>query len=78
MATKGLGEQFLHCVGKCIVRIRFTPEAFEKVSVDCRRAIVSMFPYVVFYEFDDQQVTIVGIFHASQEPKKWKKRLEQL
>ncbi len=71
----GLGEDFLSCVDACIQAICRTPEMHAKVHEDFRRAVVRRFPYVVFYEYVGQTVTVYCVFHTSQDPEKWRRRL---
>jgi len=71
----GLGEEFLRCVEACIERICRLPNAYEKIEKDYRRAIVRRFPYAIVYEHAKNAVTIYSIFHTSQDPKKWRRRL---
>jgi plasmid stabilization system protein ParE len=46
-----------------------------KVHKDYRRGLVRRFPYAVFYECVGDAVTIYCVFHTSQDPQKWHKRL---
>ena len=71
----GLGEDFLSCVEACIQAICRTPEMWTTVHETYRRGLVRRFPYAVFYEYADEKVTVFGIFHTSQNPKVWRKRL---
>jgi plasmid stabilization system protein ParE len=71
----GLGEEFLGCVDACIHAICRIPELYSKVHEDYRRALVRRFPYAIFYEYTEGKVIVYSIFHTSQDPKKWKKRL---
>ncbi len=71
----GLGEEFLRCVDACIQVIQRNPEMYWVVHESYRRAIVRRFPYVIFYEHSDTTITVYAVFHCSQEPKKWRKRL---
>jgi plasmid stabilization system protein ParE len=71
----GLGEEFLSCVDACVQHIRRSPELHAKIHEDYRRAMVRRFPYVVFYEYLENAVTIYGVFHTSRDPKKWRERL---
>ena len=71
----GLGEEFLTCVDACIQTICRAPDLFAKVHKEYRRALVRRFPYAVFYEFIDEKVTVYCIFHSSQNPNKWLKRM---
>jgi len=43
-----------------------------------RRALVRRFPYAVFYEYADEAITVYCVFHSSQDPNKWMKRLPRL
>ena len=71
----GLGEELLGCVDACIQAICRMPELHAKVHDDYRRALVRRFPYAVFYEYTDRKVIVYSIFHASQNPQKWRNRL---
>jgi plasmid stabilization system protein ParE len=73
--SAGLGHEFLREVEKCVLAIPRTPRAFTLVKKNYRRAVVQRFPYVVFYEFENSLVTIYSVFHTSQNPAKWRRRL---
>ena len=71
----GLGAQFLDCVLACLERVRRSPERAERVRDEYRRALVRRFPYVVFYEYDEQTITVYGIVHTARDASKWQGRL---
>ena len=71
----GLGDEFLQCVDACFKSIQRHPRAYQIVYKDYRRALVRRFPYAAFYEYVDGIVTVYSVFHSSQNPKKWRKRL---
>jgi plasmid stabilization system protein ParE len=71
----GLGEEFLSCVDACLQRICRMPELHAKVHQDYRRVLVRRFPYAVFYEYASETVKVYSVFHTSQDPDKWRKRL---
>jgi plasmid stabilization system protein ParE len=71
----GLGEEFLTCVDACIQKIVRRPQAYPKAYLQYRRALVRRFPYLVFYEYVGDTVTVFGVFHASRHPGKWRQRL---
>ncbi|MFM7364739.1 MAG: type II toxin-antitoxin system RelE/ParE family toxin [Cuspidothrix sp.] len=72
----GLGEEFLRCVDACTQYIVRNPEMYEFGYVTYRRALIRRFPYAIFYEYVENVVTIYAVFHCSQDPKKWRKRLK--
>jgi plasmid stabilization system protein ParE len=51
------------------------PELHAKVHQDYRRVLVRRFPYAIFYEYAAETVTVYSVFHTSQDPDKWRKRL---
>ena len=71
----GLGEEVLGCIDACIQAICRTPEMYAKAHDNYRRGLVRRFPYVVFYEATEETVTVYGVFHTSQDSKKWRQRL---
>jgi len=71
----GLGEEFLTCVDACIAGVLRMPEMKTAIYEEYRRAIVRRFPYAVFYKYSAGILTVYGVFHASRDPGKWRKRL---
>ncbi|HTB84982.1 MAG TPA: type II toxin-antitoxin system RelE/ParE family toxin [Candidatus Sulfotelmatobacter sp.] len=71
----GLGESFLRCVEARILMIRRQPKIYRVAVDDFRRAFVRRFPYENFYEATEKAIIIYSVFHCSQNPKKWHKRL---
>ena len=61
----GLGEEFLSSIDACVQFICRNPEIYEVVYKSYRRALVRRFPYAVFYDFSDGQVTVYCIFHTA-------------
>jgi plasmid stabilization system protein ParE len=71
----GLGEDFLRCVEACVLRIQRNPRLYQVVVDGFRRALVRRFPFEIFYELTRDSVVIYAVFHSSQDPEKWRKRL---
>jgi plasmid stabilization system protein ParE len=71
----GLGEEFLSSVDASIARICRQPLIYPLVYDTYRRALIRRFPYAVFFESTERNVTIYAVFHTSQDPQKWRQRL---
>jgi plasmid stabilization system protein ParE len=71
----GRGEEFMRCVDACIQSISRSPLAHAIVHKNYRRGVVRRFPYVVFYEYENGNVTVYCVFHSSRDPQKWRQRL---
>ncbi len=71
---QGLGEEFLLCVEEAFEGIRRMPTAHNKVFQELRRALIRRFPYAVFYRVDDEQITVVAVYHSRRDPRGWQSR----
>ena len=70
----GLGGQFVDQVQATIHTIAGQPNAFTTVYKSIRRALVSRFPFGVFYQIDDHGVIVIAVLHGSRHPRAWKER----
>jgi plasmid stabilization system protein ParE len=73
--ASGLGEDFLRCVEACVLRIRRHSQASRVAVDDFRRALIRRFPYEIFYETSSTTIVVYAVFHCSQDPRKWRRRL---
>jgi len=73
--SAGLGDYFLRQLDECFAAISQRPMMFEVVVDEHRRALLSKFPYAVFFEFSAEEVFVDAVFHCSQDPEKWQARL---
>ena len=70
----GLGEEFLVSLRERLEMVRSFPEAFPVIYRDVRRAVVSRFPYLVFYTVRPTRVAVIAIVHQSRDPAIWPRR----
>ena len=68
---EGLGEQFLAAVSSTFDVIERYPEMFAQVHGDVRRALVSRFPYAVFYRVESHRLVVFTVLHTARDPKVW-------
>jgi plasmid stabilization system protein ParE len=71
----GLGYEFLDEVKKTLQIMADNPEIFQIIYKDVRRAVVQRFPFVIYYQVEEEIIVVFGIIHASRNPYDWKKRL---
>jgi hypothetical protein len=50
---------------------------FEVVLDEYRRALGARFPFAVFFELVNEQITVDAVFHCSQDPEKLRRRLHR-
>lgn len=69
--ARGLGEQFLSAVNSAFDAIERYPEMFARVHGEVRRALISRFPYAVFYRVESKRVIVLTVLHTARDPKLW-------
>ncbi len=69
-----LGRDFVARVRKAALELIKDPHRRSSVDYGVRYWPVERFPYVVFYDFTDTEIILLGVMHTSQEPDKWRAR----
>ena len=69
--VEGLGEKFLAAVNSGFDAIERYPEMFGQVHGEVRRAVVSRFPYAIFYHVEAGRVVVLTVLHTARNPKLW-------
>lgn len=75
--TPGLGARFRGELESVVERIAESPLQFPLVSDDARRARLGHFPYLVLFRPDPDAITVIGCFHASRDPREWRRRVHE-
>ena len=70
----GLSQEFLQSLDACLATIQRLPESHPVVYHDIRRALMSRFPYGIFYVREGEVITVLACFHAKRDPATWKER----
>ena len=71
---EGLGNRFAAAVAALVERIVTSPLAFPRVYGETRRAVLTRFPYAIYFLVDAEQVVVLAI-HGRQDPSRWQIRL---
>jgi len=69
-----LSEDFKAEINSEIDYIRKFPEHYQVQYQNLRRALVTKFPYAIFYQISENTLIIFAVLHTSQEYKKVHKR----
>jgi len=69
--SKGLGERFLTAVGSAFDTIERYPQMFGQVHGEVRRALLSQFPYGIFYRVESKRVVVLAVLHTARDPRLW-------
>ena len=71
----GLGREYRQAVRIVESLIKAHPDSFPRVHGDVRRALVTRFPYAVYYQrLDADTVEIIACLHTRRRPDTWRDR----
>lgn len=70
----GLGDEFVEAVEQMIDRIAKGPLAFPDEEAGRRKAVLSRFPFNIYFEVHQSEIIIVAVFHTAQQEDTWKRR----
>jgi plasmid stabilization system protein ParE len=73
---KDLDLEFMQCIDNVLSRIARNPQVFPLVHRDLRRAVVSRFPFAVFFELTSDEIQVIAVFHSRRNPEMWKSRVD--
>ena len=66
------GSRFQLAVEALVQVIEEHPEAFPVVQGTVRRALLSRFPYALYYHpLDDETVEVIACLHTRRHPRTW-------
>ena len=71
---QGLGRELLDEIGLVFERIVRLPMVHAIQFRGLRIALVRRFQYAIVYRLDDEQVTVVAVYHTSRHPRTWQGR----
>ena len=70
----GLGAEFVEEVEEVFDKILRQPDRYPIKHADVREALVSRFPYAVYYRLRQNRIVIVAVIHCSRDPNVWQAR----
>jgi plasmid stabilization system protein ParE len=69
----GLGKEFGEAADDLVARIAANPLAFPRVHGETRRAVLSRFPYAIYFRASDDEIVVLAV-HGRQDPSRWQHR----
>ncbi len=72
--SEGLGSEFMRALDAVLASIQRNPTAYAIVYKQMRRALLRRFPYGIIYLVGNNEIIVLGCFHASRNPKQWRNR----
>ena len=75
--SPGLGVEFLAELDSAVGRIRRYPESCTVLKGGMRRALLSRFPYGLWYAIESDAAVVYAVAHLHREPRYWTDRLSE-
>ncbi len=75
-SSRSLALDFTHKVEQAVFDVLDDPERRTNFEYGLRHWPVVRFPHLIFYDFTDSEVLLIGVFHPSQKPDQWIARSE--
>ena len=72
--STGMGRRFATAVDAMIARIVANPLAFPQVHGKTRRAVLTRFPYAIYFRHEGDVIVVLSV-HGRQDPAKWQSRV---
>ncbi len=69
------GQRVGAAVRKVLTNIAARPEAHPEVYDDVREALVSRYPYAIYYRLGPSLITVLAVFHTARNPTDWESRV---
>ncbi len=71
----GLGFELAASAEATFSLLERSPEIYQTVYKDFRRAPIRRFPFALFYFVEEKSARVVGVFHYRRDPDGWKERI---
>lgn len=69
----GLGKSFAANVEKTVREVTSNPGRFPSVPEGLRYASIDRFPYIVLFDFIEDELYLMGVLHTARSIEKWRK-----
>lgn len=69
----GLGEEFLNAIELQLKQLVLTPLIHTEVLPKVRRAVLTRFPYGLFFTIQGELIHVLAVLHDARNPRRWPK-----
>jgi len=71
MQSPGLGEEFIAAMEQQLGKLQEAPLLYAECIPGVRRALLSRFPYGLFYAVRGDLIQVLAVLHNARNPRKW-------
>ena len=73
LQSEGLGAEFIDAVVALSDIVAQNPQHFPVVHLDARRAVMSRFPFGMYFVIRPDSIYVFAISHLHRNPKSWQR-----
>lgn len=70
----GLGHDFLDEALAALHRVAAQPLTYPVVHRNTRRALMTRFPFGIYFRVEESRIVVVAVVHGSRHPSRWQTR----
>jgi toxin ParE1/3/4 len=71
---EGLGHEFLDEALSAFQLVSEQPLTYPVVHRNTRRALMTRFPFGIYFRVEQSQIVVVAVVHGSRHPRRWQGR----
>jgi len=71
---EGLGPAFEADSDRLVSRIEWSPFQFPEIDPGIRRAMLSRFPFGIYFAIEPDEVVVFAVLHLHRDPQTWRER----
>jgi len=71
---EGLGHEFLDEAFSAFQLVAELPLTYPIVHRDTRRALMTRFPFGIYFRPELSRIVVVAVIHGSRHPRRWQSR----
>lgn len=71
---EGLGHEFLDEALSAFRLVADQPLIYPVVHRNTRRALMTRFPFGIYFRVERSQIVVVAVVHGSRHPRRWQRR----
>ena len=71
---EGLGHEFLDEAFSAFQLVAELPLTYPIVHRDTRRALMTRFPFGIYFRAELSRIVVVPVMHGSRHPRRWQSR----
>jgi plasmid stabilization system protein ParE len=70
----GLGHEFLDEAISTLGLVSAQPSIYPVVHRNTRRALMTRFPFGIYFRVEQEQIVVIAVMHGSRHPHRWQTR----